>query len=63
MGNELVVAIVMTLMMSLIIYSIANVADFVYRLKEAFSTKLSIIILLISGLIFDMFTLKILLGY
>ena len=61
--NELVVAIIILMTMLLIIYSIANVADFVYRLKEAFSTKLSIIILLISGLIFDMFMLKILLGY
>ena len=59
--NELVVAIILMTML-LILYSIANVADFVYRLKEAFSTKLSIIILLMLGLIFDMFTLKILLG-
>ena len=63
MGNELVVAIIILMTMLLILYSIANVSDFVFRLKEAFSTKLSIIILLISGLIFDMFTLKILLGY
>lgn len=62
MGNELVVAIIILMTMLLIIYSIANVSDFVFRLKEAFSTKLSIIILLISGLIFDMFMLKILLG-
>ena len=62
MGNELVVLIVMTLTMSLIIYSIANVADFVYRLKEAFSTKISIFILLVFGAICDMFMLKILLG-
>lgn len=62
MGNELVAVFVMILMMSLIIYATANVADFIYRLKEAFSTKLSIIILLILGLIFDMLTLKILLG-
>ena len=62
MGNELVVIIVMTLTMSLIIYSIANVADFVYRLKEAFSTKISIFILLLLGAFFDMVTLKLLLG-
>ena len=60
--NELVVAIIILMTMLLILYSIANVADFVYRLKEAFSTKLSIIILLMLGLIFDMFMLKILLG-
>lgn len=62
MGNELVVAIIILMTMLLILYSIANVADFVYRLKEAFSTKLSIFILLLLGAFLDMVTLKLLLG-
>ena len=61
MGNELIV-IILALTMSLIIFAMFDVAEFIFRLKESFSTKLSIFILLLLGAFFYMVTLKLLLG-